>query len=424
MRRLFREKKGQFIIIAALLIAALTLATTISIYEINIQRQSITYRPVDEFLLGTTSDMNRVLAASLANYTDGIINQNLTEAETSIAASQSITTWKESMLTSYSSYGIRMKEPLLPTWNCLWNGTTTYSLAAVIYDIDVDSYGFKGWMGRSYRYVQLQIFPGSIQSDSATTSFNFTLKESAINQDATIPISGLPQSPDPQFFRVGNYTPSQPFDDPATEVSLQYYGNGNYNVTFNQPVDPTTLGVRLDLATPTDKVWISANNFNHVNDWSTLHFVSGAEKLQPNYLYTPGSSSFYTPPLNQGNPSITLSSPETTQNISTARFINITVYLSSTPPKAAKTLNFELGFTYNDTYYQIGTAETAISGKCIRDYSVSIDAGEIPFVDEFGVRTIPEGSYIQLCLTMEFDGPCGCGKIYLDGDTPSQIDLY
>jgi hypothetical protein len=366
--------------------------------------------------------MNRVLTASLANYTDGIINQNLTEAEANIAASQSITTWKESMLTSYSSYGIRMKEPLLPTWNCLWNGTTTYSLVAVTYDIDVDSYGFKGWMGRSYRYVQLQIFPGSIQSESATTSFNFTLKESAINAYVTVPISGLPQNPDNQSFRVGNYTPGQPFD-PATEVSLQYYGNGNYRVTFNQLVNQTTLGVRLDLATPTDKVWISANNFNHVNDWSTLHFVSG-NVLQPNYLYTPGSSSFYTPPLNRGNPSITLSSPETTQDISTARFINITVYLSSVPPKAAKTLNITLGFTYQSQYYLIGSAEVEVGGKCIKDYSVSISAGEIPFVSGFGVRMIPEGSYIQLCLTIEFDGPSGSGQVYFDGDTPSQINLY
>jgi hypothetical protein len=422
MSRLIKENKGQFVIIVALLIAALTLATTISIHEINIHRQSITYRPVDEFLLGTTSDMNRALTVALANYTDGIINQNSTEAVANFAASQFMTTWKESVLTSYSSYGIRMKEPLLPTWDCLWNGTTTYSLAAVTYNIDVDSYGFKGWMGRSYKYVQLQIFPESILNQSTTTSFNFTLKESTINAYVTVPISGLPQNPDNQSFRVGNYTPSEPFV-PATEVSLQYYGNGNYRVTFNQLVNQTTLGVRLDLATPTDKVWISANNFNHVNDWATLHFISG-DILQPNYLYTPGSSSFYEPVLNQGNPSINLSSPATTQNISTAHLINITVYLSSVPPKAAKTLNLTLGFTYNSTYYQIGTAQTEVNGKFIRAYSVSIDAGEIPFVSGFGVRTIPEGSCINLCLTMGFDGPCGSGQVYFDGDTPSQIDLY
>jgi len=424
MSRLVRDKKGQFIIIAALLIAALTLATTISIHEINIHRQSITYRPVDEFLLGTTSDLNRVLATSLANYTNGVINHDLTETEASITASQSITNWTESMLNSYSSYGIRMEEQLLPTWSCLWNATTTYSLAAVTYYIDVDSYGFKSWMGRSYRYVQLQIFPESIQIDSVTSSFNFTLKESVINAFVTVPIAGLPQNPDNQSFRVGNYTPGVDFV-PADDVSLQYYGNGNYGVTFNQLVNQTTLGVKLELATPTDNIWISANNFEHANDWSTLHFVAG-EVLQPNYLYTPGSSTFYTPVLNQGHPSVNLTSPETNQSVPTARLINITVYLSSVPPKATKTLNITLGFTYNNTYYQIGnTAQVAFKGSLIKPYSVSIDAGTDEFVDDFGVRTIPLGSRINLNLTVGFGYDAyGSGQVYFDGNTPSEIDLY
>jgi hypothetical protein len=416
MSRLIREKRGQFVIIAALLIAALTLATTISIHEINIHRQSITYRPVDEFLLGTTSDLERALTHSLSKYSTAILDQSPSPND-----SQFMKNWTESMLASFASNGLRIKDPLLPTWDCHWNGTTSYSLAAVTYDTDVDSYGFKGWMGRSYKYVQLQIFPDTISNDSAKSSFIFTLKESAINEGATVPIAELPQNPDLLLFHVGNYNSSQPFE-PANEVSLQYYGNGNYNVTFNQLVDPNTHGIRLDLATPADKVWVSANNFE--NDWSTLHLISG-NVLEPNYRYTPGSSSFYTPPLSRGNPTINLNtSIPTPRNITTAPIINITVYLSSTPPKAAKTLNITFGFTYNNTYYQIGTAEIEVSGKILKDYSASIDAGEAQFVGGFGVRTIPANSTIQLKLTLSFDGPSGSGKVYFDGDTPSQIDLY
>ncbi len=440
MSRLIKEKRGQFVIIAALLIAALTLATTISIHEINIHRQSITYRPVDQFLLGTTSDMSRVLASSLANYTDGIINGNLTEVDASSAASLSVSAWKESLFNSYSSYGIRMKDPLLPNWDYLWNGTTSYSLSDITYDVDVDSYGFKGWIGRSFKYVQLQIFPDSITNDSASSSFNFTIKESAINENTTVPITGLPQNPDLQLFRVGRYNSSQPFE-PADEVSLQYYGNGNYRATFNQQVDNSTHGIRLDLATPIDKIWVSANHFDSVRDgedgggddeggdaesdgdWSTLHLISG-NILQPNYLYTPDQSHFYTPPLNRGHPSVEAGTSIPTPTIVTARLINVTVYLSSTPPKAAKTLNMTLGFTYNSTYYPIGSAIVQVSGKCIQSYSASINAGEGSWVTGFGVRTIPPNSVIQLQLTVSFDGPSGSGKIYVDGDTPSQINLY
>lgn len=423
MSRLVKEKRGQFVIIAALLIAALTLATTISIHNITIHRQSITYQPVDEYLLGVTSDMNRVMTSTLASYTDGILNQGLTEAEADAYASQSITAWESSVLSSYSSYGLRMNDPLVPLWNYLWEGTTAYSFSYATYNIDIDSYGFKGWMGRSYKYVQLQIFPMSITNDSSTTSFDFMLKESAVSDDAAVPITDLESKPDLEYFHVGNYSLGEPFL-PADDVSLQYFGNGNYRVTFNQLVDMSAPGIRLDLATPVEKIWVSANYFSGINDWSTLHLVSG-RILQPNYLYTPGDSAFYAPPLNQGNPSVDITTPPAvlTPTIQTAPLINMTFYLASVPPRAAKTLSVELGFIYDSTYYLIGTAIIDISGSTVPlPYSVSIGVGGTDF--GFGICTIPESSSILLTLTVTFEGPPGSGKVYFDGSTPSQIDLY
>jgi hypothetical protein len=413
-----RNNRGQFVIITALIISILTLSLALSIHEINLHRQIMQYRPINEFLLGTTSDLERALTHSLSKYSTAILDQTPTPND-----SQFMKNWTESMLTSFASYGIRIKDPLLPTWDCHWNGTTTYSLAAVTYNIDVDSYGFKGWMGRSCKYVQLKIFNESILTESATTSFNFTLKESTINEDATVPIPGLPQKPDLQSFRVGNYTPSQPFD-PATEVSLQYYGNGKYRVTFNQTVDPNTLGVRLDLATPVDKVWVSANYFNNSRDWSTLHFIPN-KLLEPNYLYTPGTSDSYKPSLNKGNPSVNMTATAISPTIVTASLINITVYLTSVPPSAVKTLTSELGFIYNDQYYPIGNATIDISGRSSpTPYEVSINVDDNVFVTGFEPRTIPDGSLIQLNITLSFRSQSGSGKVYYDGNTPSQINLY
>ena len=415
-----RNNRGQFVIITALIISILTLSLAFSIYEINLHRQIMQYRPINEFLLGTTSDLERALAHSLSKYSKAFLNETPTPND-----SQFMKNWTESMLTSFASYGIRMKEPLLPTWDCHWNGTTTYSLAAVTYNIDVDSYGFKGWMGRSCKYVQLRIFRESIYTNSTTTSFKFQLKESTINEDATVPIPGLPQNPDPLFFKVGNYTPGQPFNKTATEVSLQYYGNGNYSVTFNQTVDPSTLGLRLDLATPIDKVWVSANYFDNARDWSTLHLISN-NNLQPNYLYTPGTSSFYTPPLNREHPSVEISTSIPTPTIVTARIINMTFYLASEPHHAEKTLTSELGFIYNGTYYPIGNATIYISGHWRIRYEVSINVYDNVFVDEDGFepRTIPSGSLIQLNIITLSCPQQGNVRVFYDGITPSQINLY
>jgi hypothetical protein len=422
MSRPAKAKRGQFVIIAALLIAALTLATAISIHNINIHRQSITYRPADEFLLGTTSDLNRVAATSLATFTDSVINYQLTETEASTVASESIGNWKNSTFASYSNYGIRMKEPPIPTWSFSWNGTTSYSLSEVSYNLDVDSYGFKSWMGRIYKYVQLQIYPSTIQNDSTSSSFIFQLKESTINEASTVPTTELPETPDRLLFRVGNYSTSEPFK-PADEVNLQYLGNGNYNVTFNQIVNIYTHGIKLDLATPADKIWVSANYFENLQDWSTLHLITN-NVLEPNYLYTPEASSFYSPPLSKGQPRINLSSPVVTRNITTAQRINITVYLSSVPPKAAKNLVIELGFNYKGTYYPMGTTTIQVLGKTLQSYSGTINVGDNIFTPGFAARTIPQNSTLQLTLTISFENPSGTGKVYFDGDTPSQINLY
>ena len=71
MKRLKNNDRGQFVIIAALLIAVLTFSMAYSIHQINLQRQELAYSPVQELVLGITSDLERALntacnASSLA----------------------------------------------------------------------------------------------------------------------------------------------------------------------------------------------------------------------------------------------------------------------------------------------------------------------------------------------------------------------
>jgi hypothetical protein len=275
MSRLIKEKKGQFVIITALLIAALTLATTISIYEINSNSQEITYRPGNEFLLGTTSDLNRALTVALANYTEGIRIQNLSEAEANFNPSQFMTTWKESMLTAYSSYGIRINPDcnMIPRFeigpwynNTPWSGNTTFSYAYMPYSLDVNSYGINGWVGETRKYVQLKIFSETVKTTDLTgpTSLIFQLTQSEVNENYSMPIPDLPTVPDPETFRIGAYNAiSQSFTPVEEILPLTYLGGGNYSVTFNQAIDPIHKGVRLDLSTPKDEIWISAFNYNY-----------------------------------------------------------------------------------------------------------------------------------------------------------------
>jgi hypothetical protein len=426
MSRLIKEKRGQFVIIAALLIAALTLATTISIHEINIHGQSITYRPVDEFLLGTTSDMNRALTVALANYTDGVANNKTSIVEANYTAyrtaSQFMTTWKESLLTSYSSYGIRINPDydMTPRFEIgPWNGTTpwanssTFSFAYIPYGFDVDSYGFKGWVGATEKYVQLQIFSETVETNWTTgsTSLRFQLTQSVVNGNYSTPITDLPSNPDDRTFRIGTYNATNQSFNPVSEPpTLTYLGGGNYSVTFNQTIDSHYKGLRLDLATPKDEIWISALNYNDIPGELGTYYVSYNSSSGQNSFLTNSPSlppfSKVNPELNNGHPTMNITSNSPVPSIVTSNpiYITLAVQAKSGGKQNFQTIQIQLGFNYNGTYYPIGNdsfnALAAPGNPPPAFYTVSISVLGTTFVPGFPVQTIPAGSQIVLTITV------------------------
>jgi hypothetical protein len=272
MSALIRDNKGQFVIIVALLIAALTLATIISIHSINIHSQSIAYTPANEFLLGITADMNRALTVSLAKYTNEILNLKHTEETAIENGTNFMETWKQSVLTSYSNYGIEIRTDLPQNMNTTFrkdwehvNGISS-SYAYIPYAFDVNSYGFIGWTGTTAKYVQLQINSVNVENwTTGLTQVEFQLMQSDISVNSLRPIPDLPTNPNSAKFRIGSYNGITDEFTPWTgQISLTYLGNGNYRATLSSadPVDPSQAinpihkGVRIELATPNDEVWI------------------------------------------------------------------------------------------------------------------------------------------------------------------------
>jgi|GEM_PF-6744544 len=254
MRSFHRNKQGQFVVIAALIIAVLALATIISVYEISMTNQSIVYKPVDEFLLGTTSDMNRALTVALSRYSLELVNGQ-EEAIANSSGQQFMEDWQQSLFSSYPNYGFKLNQPISTYFDCRWSINPGYSSALTTYDFDVVSYGFLGWAGQTYKYVQLQLLNVS-RDGSDQTNVTFQLTQSMLNKDNTVPISDMPQNPDPSVFQIGAYTAGEPFNPVNTTSILTYLGNGVYSAVFNQTRD-LTQGIRLDLMT-NDRIWVSA----------------------------------------------------------------------------------------------------------------------------------------------------------------------
>lgn len=254
MKSLIRNKRGQFVVIAALIIAVLTLATIISIYEISVNSQTITYKPVDEFLLGVTSDMNRALTVALGKTSTNLVNgQN--QASSDAVGVAFMDNWQQSLFTSYPNYGFKFNQPVATSFKCDWNRNPGYSSALTTYDFDVAAYGFMGWEGQTIKHVQLQLFTVS-RVDSTHTNLTFQLTQSVVNSQVTVGIADLPSNPDVSTFKVGAYIDGQPFT-PAAAVTVTYHGSGVYSAVFNQPRD-LTKGIKLELVIPNDDIWVSA----------------------------------------------------------------------------------------------------------------------------------------------------------------------
>ena len=254
MKSLIKNRHGQFVVIAALIIAVLTLATIISVYEISVSSQTIAYKPVDEFLLGVTSDMNRALTVALSKTSTNLVNGQTQDSSDAVGQGF-MDNWQHSLFTAYPNYGFKFNQPVATSFKCDWNRNPGYSSALTTYDFDVAAYGFMGWEGQTVKHVQLQLLTVS-RADSTHTNLTFQLTQSVVNSEVTVGIADLPSNPDASTFKVGAYLDGQQFT-PAAAAIVTYHGSGVYSAVFNQPRD-LTKGIKLELMIPNDGIWVSA----------------------------------------------------------------------------------------------------------------------------------------------------------------------
>lgn len=387
------NNKGQFVIIAALLIATLTLATAFSIHEINVHRQSIAYRPVDEFLLGTTSDMNRALTYGLKTFTTYLEN-NTADQNATQHALEFMGQWNKSILMAYSSYGLRLNAPFGSSFESTWNGSVSenpgYSLARLTYDFDVDSYGFIGWAGITYKYVQLQIL------NAYRNRLDFQITQSIIGQTNAMPVSSLPNNPNSAMFKIFNYTSQSLI---TSEPSLNYIGNGGYYATFTPALNLTSRDFRLDIATPEDGIWVSAHwRPGSMGRIFYLWSDTRNEQTQNGSLtqILPYNSSKLNAPLSFGQINFTLPlSYLLKDNLTLGSTTDVRLYLTSS--QAAPEMTITVGFNFGGSPYTLGSAVIRNIPRMKPSSPPILETCVINIVTiQFPDQTIPAGSIVWL----------------------------
>jgi len=269
MKRFRKNIRGQFVIVAALLIALLTLSVALSIHQVNLHRQQLRYEPVEELVLGITTDLDRSLTHALSIATQQYYETGSKEKADS-EGYNFISKWVRSIIASYPHLGIKMninktKVGLTDVYfDYNWGGEVGYSYGYAKFDLDIDAYGFKGWVGHSGKFVLLKIFPESITPADQSTTFNFRILQ---GKDQPIPIPNL--TPESLKIRVNITRTSPPI--PAIITNLSYLGGGNYKVTFSPRININyTFGVELTVVTPEDSIYVSTYFNKDVNVFVTL----------------------------------------------------------------------------------------------------------------------------------------------------------
>jgi hypothetical protein len=256
-----RGNQGQFLIVAAILIAVLTLSVAVSISQMSLQRQEQKYEPVRELTLGITSDLERALSYALSKASQYYYQTYNSETAKTVG-NESISRWVRSVVATYAHLGLKLDVATSPnsfSFSSWWSETALSPVDAV-FDMDVDGYGFKGWTGHSAKYVMLRIFPEFIDvTQPDRTTFEFQITQSSLSEDEGIPIPNLTKD----LIKISARLVG-PDWIPAQVIDLEYLGGGNYSVTFSPRVNEYTLGVALVALTPEDNIAICASHYDDI----------------------------------------------------------------------------------------------------------------------------------------------------------------
>lgn len=421
MQIMKRKKSGQFVIISAVIIATFTLSVVLSIHQISINNQQMSYQPVEELVLGITSDLERCLSYALSVATHEFnTSQDITIAKA--VGNQFITKWGNSIVGAYSNIGLRiyLREsitgPFGVYWFFDWNGEYGISQVYTHFNLDIDAYGFKGWECSSSKFVSLEIDPASVRRIEGGTSLVFKITEGKQFTDER-PVQNLT----PEYITL-TLNKSGIISNPEV-VSISYMGQGVYSLTFNDYFAwEDELIVRI--TTPNDNIIVGAClGLEKPSDWSHL-FLSqesqGEPVLIPNKI-TGKEGKIQSNFTQSGHVTMSAESPKTPFGIYLADVVNVTLYLEVSQNQSPITVIVTLTFVYNETEYLIGKNSTSYLGSGPYPFSIDSNLGNYPY----GPKYVPANSTIVLFVEAVFEHQ-PYGRLFLNygPDVPSNVELF
>ncbi|MBS7604970.1 MAG: hypothetical protein QXR84_06515 [Candidatus Bathyarchaeia archaeon] len=441
-------RRGQFVVLAAVIVAAFMFSLIVTVNQISVIRQEVSYEPVDELVLAVTSDFERCLIRALAiatqNYSE---TWNLSLAK--MAGEELIEEWKKALPESYGGLGLNI---LLASenvsdrgigWEITWDRENGGSMIYTTFAMEIGRYGLKGLVVTIPMAVFLNIQNVSINSSGggSTLAINFQVSLSDGRGNA-IPIPDLTENSLKLFINRTAYG--------SNITDFEYLGQGKYRAVFNLEEENLVVESVTLLVVTRDGIRVAATkNLQRVGDggssggggtsgdggssggggvsndenWRVIYISPWVEegRLKREFFtlkLDPGEPEQITPPLNNPNDKRSGNTTETTPALYLGENVSILLYARYTKKGKEEGINVKvtLGF------YDADGAFHGIGEETVRIYK-SADFRVYKITFQPNVQMIPEGSRITLIFERVDNNSGGTLQI-LCGQFFSRIELW
>jgi len=226
-RRTGVDRKGQFIVVGAIVIVAFMFALILTISQMNAQRQAFSYEPVGEVVLAVSSDFERCLQSAFSKASQIYLSdRNSTKAQGTLYGE--LREWLKAVSNAYSGYGMNVAFTVGENRSCVdlrfdWSEGHGTSYVYTTFGLDVMGYGLEGLALMKSIAINLDILEAkvSLAGDHSVVVMKFRVSE-RVNE-------GKPTTP--SIKEVNIAAVGGGVDE--NSIKLEYLGQGVYLVEFN-----------------------------------------------------------------------------------------------------------------------------------------------------------------------------------------------
>ncbi|MEM2351339.1 MAG: hypothetical protein QXT26_02920 [Thermoproteota archaeon] len=226
-----RDRRGQFVVLAAVILAAFMFSMVLSISQLSTSRLEVTYKPVDEVVLTIAGDFERSMTRALAEATQNYsITGDMDSARES--GGRFIQNWLRAAYESYNDFGVNIV--LAPEnstgknvgWTIEWSEWEGKSVVYTTFGMDVEVYGLSNLAMISLKAVYLDILDAKIELNDTGGIMTIIFRVQMGGKGHAMPISDISQD---KLKLLANGTK----DITKELIHLGYVGRGIYEAKFN-----------------------------------------------------------------------------------------------------------------------------------------------------------------------------------------------